>query len=37
MKMAGLIKGLHRDECRKRIWQDMKDQGLVIKEEPYTH
>ncbi len=33
---GGPYQGLHRDECRKRIWQDMKDQGLVIKEEPYT-
>jgi len=33
---GGPYKGLHRDECRKRIWQDMKDQGLVIKEEAYT-
>ena len=33
---GGPYKGLHRDECRKRIWQDMKDKGLVLKEEPYT-
>ena len=33
---GGPYAGLHRDECRKRIWEDMRAQGLVIKEEPYT-
>lgn len=28
--------GLDRFECRKKIWQDMKDQGLVIKDEKHT-
>jgi valyl-tRNA synthetase len=27
---------LDREVCRKQLWQDMKDQGMVIKEEPYT-
>ncbi len=27
--------GLDRFECRKKIWADMKEAGLVIKEEPY--
>lgn len=27
--------GLDRFECRKKLWADMKDAGLVIKEEPY--
>ena len=33
---GGPYAGLHRDECRQRIWEDMRAQGLVIKEEPYT-
>ena len=32
---GGQYAGLHRDECRSQIWQDMKSEGLVIKEEPY--
>jgi valyl-tRNA synthetase len=27
--------GMDRFECRKKIWADMKEAGLVIKEEPY--
>ena len=27
--------GLDRFECRKQLWNDMKAQGLIIKEEPY--
>ncbi|MHC1773313.1 MAG: valine--tRNA ligase [Flexilinea sp.] len=27
--------GLDRFECRKKLWADMKEAGLVIKEEPY--
>ena len=33
---GGPYQGLHRDECRKKLWVDMAEQGLVIKEEPYT-
>jgi len=33
---GGPYAGLQRDECRRRIWEDMRAQGLVIKEEPYT-
>jgi len=33
---AGPYQGLDRFECRKRLWDDMRSQGLVIKEEPYT-
>ena len=33
---GGSYEGLDREECRKKLWQDMKDQGMVIKEEPYT-
>ena len=28
--------GLDRFECRKKLWEDMKAAGLVIKEQPYT-
>ena len=28
--------GLDRYECRRKIWEDMRQQGLVIKEEAYT-
>jgi valyl-tRNA synthetase len=33
---GGQYEGLDRDACRKQLWQDMKDAGLVIKEEDYT-
>ena len=33
---GGPYEGLTRDECRKKLWQDMKECDLVIKEEPYT-
>ena len=33
---GGQYEGLDREICRKQLWQDMKDAGLVIKEEPYT-
>ncbi len=33
---GGQYQGLDREVCRKQIWQDMKERGLVIKEEPYT-
>ncbi len=32
---AGKYAGMDRFECRKAIWADMKEAGLVIKEEPY--
>jgi valyl-tRNA synthetase len=28
--------GMDRFDCRKRLWEDMKEAGLVIKEQPYT-
>lgn len=34
---AGPYAGLDRFVARKRLWDDMKDLGLVIKEEPYRH
>ncbi len=33
---AGPYAGLDRFEARKRLWEDMRQAGLVIKEEPYT-
>ena len=33
---AGSYAGLDRFECRKRLWEDMRAAGLVIKEQPYT-
>jgi len=27
---------MDRAECRKRLWADLKAQGLAIKEEPHT-
>ena len=33
---AGPYAGLDRFEARKRLWEDMKQVGLVIKEEPYA-
>ncbi|MCE5208324.1 MAG: valine--tRNA ligase, partial [Chloroflexi bacterium] len=32
---GGPYAGLERFECRKRLWEDMRRAGLVIKEEPY--
>lgn len=32
---GGPYQGLDRFECRSRIWADMKEAGLVIKEVPY--
>lgn len=32
---AGAYQGLDRFECRKRLWEDMRTLGLVIKEQPY--
>ncbi len=33
---GGPYAGLDRFEARKKLWSDMKEAGLVIKEEPYT-
>lgn len=33
---GGPYQGLDRFEARKKLWDDMKAAGLVIKEEPYT-
>ncbi len=33
---AGPYAGLDRFEARDRLWEDMKKEGLVIKEEPYV-
>ena len=33
---GGVYEGLDRLECRKKIWADMQEAGLVIKEEDYT-
>ncbi len=33
---GGPYQGQDRFECRKNIWEDMRREGLVIKEEPYT-
>lgn len=33
---AGPYQGLDRFECRKKLWEDMRAIGLVIKEQPYT-
>jgi len=32
---GGIYEGLDRLECRKKLWADMKEVGLVIKEEDY--
>ena len=34
---GGDYAGLDRFDCREKLWQDMKDAGLVIKEQDYTH
>jgi valyl-tRNA synthetase len=35
-EVGGPYQGLDRFECRKKLWADMKEAGLVIKEQPYT-
>ncbi len=35
-EVGGPYAGLDRFVCRKTLWGDMKDAGLVIKEEPYA-
>jgi len=32
---GGPYQGLDRFECRKKLWADMKEAGLVLREEPY--
>ncbi|MCJ7717797.1 MAG: valine--tRNA ligase, partial [Anaerolineales bacterium] len=36
-EVGGPYQGQDRFEARENIWQDMKEVGLVIKEEPYIH
>ncbi len=33
---GGPYAGLDRFEARKKLWEDMRQAGLVLKEEPYT-
>ncbi len=33
---GGPYQGQDRFECRKNLWDDMRQAGLVVKEEPYT-
>ena len=35
-EVGGPYAGLDRFECRKKIWADMNNAGLVIKEQPYS-
>ncbi len=35
-EIGGKYAGMDRFDCRKALWADMKEAGLVIKEEPYT-
>jgi len=35
-EVGGKYAGMDRFECRKKIWKDMYDAGLVLKEQPYT-
>ncbi|MEN6435180.1 MAG: valine--tRNA ligase, partial [Anaerolineaceae bacterium] len=32
---GGPYQGMDRFACRKKLWEDMREKGLVIKEEPY--
>lgn len=34
---AGKYRGLTRDECRQQIVEDLKEQGFLVKNEPYKH
>lgn len=34
-RAGGSYEGLDRFECRQRMWGDMREQDLVLKEEPY--
>ncbi|NPV86727.1 MAG: valine--tRNA ligase [Anaerolineae bacterium] len=33
---GGPYQGMDRFECRKKLWEDMRAAGLVIREQPYT-
>ncbi len=33
---GGKYEGLDRFDCRKQLWSDMAEAGMVIKEQPYT-
>jgi valyl-tRNA synthetase len=33
---SGPYVGMDRFACKKKIWEDMRTEGLVLKEEPYT-
>lgn len=33
---SGPYAGMDRFDCKKKIWEDMRKAGLVLKEEPYT-
>ena len=35
-EVGGPYEGMDRFDCRKKLWADMQEAGLVIKEEPYT-
>ena len=34
---AGKYQGLTRDECRQQNVEDLKEQGILVKIEPYKH
>ena len=36
MRMLDRTPGMDRFDCRKKLWEDMRLAGLVIKEQPYT-
>ncbi len=36
-EVGGPYQGQDRFEARQNLWQDMKDAGLTLKEEPYVH
>ncbi len=36
-EIGGQYEGMDRFECREKMWADMKEAGLVIKEEEYIH
>jgi valyl-tRNA synthetase len=33
---GGAYQGMDRFECRNKLWEDMREAGLVVKEDPYT-
>ncbi len=35
-EVGGQYAGMDRFDCRVKMWADMKEAGLVVKEEPYT-